>query len=135
MTPKTLAVVIAAALLSTAADARQQPDAAAKPATTGPSTSLGAGNPALGKQLYLDYSCWACHGYNAQTGNGARLLPPRFTERQFTLYLRTPRTRQMPAFSAKVMSDADAAHIYAYVLSLPREPQLKDVPLLDQLPK
>jgi len=116
---------IAAAGLLTALVAAQQPTQS--PATTG--------NASLGKQLYLDYSCWACHGYNAQTGNGARLLPPRFTERQFTLYLRTPRTRQMPAYTAKVLSDADAAHIFAYILSLPREPQLKDVPLLNQLPK
>jgi mono/diheme cytochrome c family protein len=105
----------------------QQPAATQKPTTTG--------QAAAGKELYLDYSCWACHGYNAQTGNGARLLPPRVNERQFTLYLRAPRTPQMPAYSIKVMSDADAANIYAYLLSLPREPEVKDVPLLNQLPK
>jgi len=122
----TLIATIAAVtgLLSTTSGA-QQPAEPPKP----------TGNATLGRQLYLDYSCWACHGYNAQTGNGARLLPPRFSERQFTLYLRTPRTRQMPAYTAKVLSDAEAAHIYAYVLSLPREPSLKDVPLLNQLPK
>jgi len=119
-----LLVAAVAALLSTTTGAQQ-------PAESQKLT----GNATLGKQLYLDYSCWACHGYNAQTGNGARLLPPRFTERQFMLYLRAPRTRQMPAYTAKVLSDADAAHIYAYILSLPREPQLKDVPLLNQLPK
>lgn len=37
--------------------------------------------------------------------------------------------------TAMVLSDADAANIYAYVLSLPREPEVKDVPLLNQLPK
>jgi mono/diheme cytochrome c family protein len=100
---------------------------AQKPATTGDATR--------GKQLYLDYSCYACHGYNAQTGNGQRLLPPRFTEQQFTLYIRTPRTLQMPAYSTKLLSDAEAADVYAYILSLPREPQLKDVPLLNDLPK
>ena len=120
-----IAVVGATALLAATAGAQQPPAESQKP----------TGNASLGKQLYLDYSCWACHGYNAQSGNGARLLPPRFTERQFTLYLRTPRTRQMPAYTAKVLSDADAAHLYAYILSLPREPQLKDVPLLNQLPK
>ena len=45
-----------------------------------------------GKQLFLDYSCYACHGYNAQTGNGQRLLPPRLTEQVFKLYIRAPRT-------------------------------------------
>jgi mono/diheme cytochrome c family protein len=88
-----------------------------------------------GKQLYLENSCYACHGYNAQTGNGQRLLPPRLTEQVFKLYIRAPRTPQMPAYSTKLISDAEAADIYAYILSLPREPELKDVPLLNQLPK
>jgi mono/diheme cytochrome c family protein len=122
-----IAIVSASALLVATAGAQQPAAEQQKPATTGSASA--------GQQLYLDYSCWACHGYNAQTGNGARLLPPRLTERQFTQYLRTPRTRQMPAYTAKVLSDADAAHIYAYILALPREPPLKDVPLLNQLPK
>ena len=100
---------------------------AAKPVTTGDATR--------GRQLFLDYSCYACHGYNAQTGNGQRLLPPRLTQQVFTLYIRAPRTQQMPAYSTKLISDAEAADIYAYILSLPREPDLKDVPLLNQLPK
>lgn len=100
---------------------------AQKPATTG--------NAVRGKQLYLEYSCYACHGYNAQTGNGQRLLPPRLTEQAFRLYIRAPRTPQMPAYSTKLISDVEAADIYAYILSLPREPELKDVPLLNQLPK
>lgn len=124
---KTLVAAAAAGLLATTASAQQQPATTSKPPTTG--------NAALGKQLYMDYSCWACHGYNAQTGNGVRLLPPRLNERQFTLYVRAPRTLQMPAYSVKVLSDTDAAHIYAYILSLPREPASKDVPLLNQLPR
>jgi mono/diheme cytochrome c family protein len=107
--------------------ATQQLPAGQKPTTTG--------NASLGKQLYLDYSCWACHGYNAQTGNGARLLPPRLNQQQFTLYIRAPRTLQMPAYSVKVLTDVDAANIYAYISSLPREPATKDVPLLNQLPR
>ena len=45
-------------------------------------------------------------------GNGPRLQPPRLTEQQFALYIRAPRTRQMPAYSTKVLSDAEAADIY-----------------------
>jgi mono/diheme cytochrome c family protein len=110
-----------------AAAVHAQGTGAQKPATTG--------NAVRGKQLYLDYSCYACHGYNAQTGNGQRLLPPRLTEQVFTLYIRAPRTPQMPAYSTKLLSDTQAADIYAYILSLPREPELKDVPLLNQLPR
>jgi mono/diheme cytochrome c family protein len=92
-----------------------------------------AGSAERGKPLYLSYGCYACHGYNGQTGNGPRLQPPRLNPSQFQLYIRAPRTMQMPAYTAKVLSEAEAADIYAYVVSLPREPELKDVPLLGQL--
>ena len=98
-----------------------------------PPAPTTTGNPTAGKPLYLDYGCYACHGFNAQTGNGQRLLPPRLNQQQFVLYIRGPRTQQMPAFSQKMLSDAQVADIYAYVLSLPRAPELKDIPLLNQL--
>jgi mono/diheme cytochrome c family protein len=113
----------AAALLTTAMTAEQPQGAPASTAT---------GNATRGEPLYLDYGCYACHGYNGQTGNGPRLLPPRLSQQQFTLYLRAPRTMQMPAYTTKVLTDEEAVDIYTYVLSLPREPQLKDVPLLNQ---
>jgi mono/diheme cytochrome c family protein len=127
---KMLGPVLIACLAATffTATVHAQGTAAAQKSTT-------TGNAVRGKQLYLEFSCYACHGYNAQTGNGQRLLPPRLTEQVFKLYIRAPRTPQMPAYSTKLISDAEAADIYAYILSLPREPDLKDVPLLNQLPK
>ena len=117
-----LAATLAVAVVHTQGAAAPQ-----RPATTG--------NAVRGKQLFLEYSCYACHGYNAQTGNGQRLLPPRLPEQVFKQYIRAPRTPQMPAYRTKLISDAEAADIYAYILSLPREPELKDVPLLNQLLK
>ncbi len=128
--------VAAAACVVAAIDAQGGRGSAGQPQGAAPVPAQATtGSAARGKQLYLDYSCYACHGYNAQTGNGQRLLPPRLTQQVFTLYIRAPRTRQMPAYSTKLLSDAEAADIYAYILSLPREPELKDVPLLNQLPK
>jgi len=124
---KTAFTSIAAVLIAVGASSAQAPVApAAAPATTG--------NATRGKDLYLSYSCYACHGYNAQTGNGQRLLPLRMNQQVFSLYIRTPKTPGMPTYSQKVLSDAQAADIYAYVLSLPKAPELKDVPLLNQLP-
>ena len=100
-----------------------------------PATATTTGNAMRGKELFLSYSCYACHGYNAQTGNGARLLPMRMNQQVFSLYIRAPKTQGMPAYSTKMISDAQAADIYAYVLSLPKAPELKDVPLLNQLPQ
>jgi len=128
---------VAAALVIVASaggvGAQQPPAAPATAASLQKPTTTGSVQ--RGKPLYLEFGCYACHGYNGQTGNGPRLQPPRLTEQQFGLYIRAPRTTQMPAYTAKVLSDAEAADIYAYVLSLPREPERKDVPLLDQLPK
>ena len=133
MTGRVLAATIMTLTVITV-HARQAPtpSSSAAPAIAAPQQKT-SGDATQGKRLYLEYSCWACHGYTAQTGNGQRLQPPRLEERQFVAYLRTPRTRQMPAYSSKVMSDREAADIYAFVLSLPREPETKDVPLLDGL--
>ena len=127
MVTRTLGVIATAVLLFAV------PTQAQAPATQQPAPTT-TGDATRGKPLYLAYSCYACHGYNAQTGNGQRLLPPRLNQQQFVLYIRTPRTAGMPPFSAKMIPDAQAADIYAYVLSLPKAPELKDVPLLNQLP-
>jgi mono/diheme cytochrome c family protein len=100
-----------------------------------PAAQTTTGNATRGKDLYLSYSCYACHGYDAQTGNGARLMPMRMNQQVFSLYIRAPKTPGMPAYSQKLLTDAQAADIYAYVLSLPKAPELKDVPLLGQLPR
>lgn len=107
----------------------QQPSSAPGAASTAATTGVAE----RGKPLFVSYGCYACHGYNGQTGNGSRLQPSRLTEQQFALYIRAPRTRQMPAYTTKVLTDADAADIFAYVVSLPREPELKNVPLLAAL--
>jgi mono/diheme cytochrome c family protein len=122
-----LSLALLFASLSLSALAAQQPSS--PPAVAQTPAATGAAD--RGKPLYLAYGCYACHGYNAQTGNGPRLQPPRMTAPQFTLYIRAPRTRQMPAYTTKVLSDTEATDIFAYVVSLPREPELKDVPLLN----
>jgi mono/diheme cytochrome c family protein len=129
---KTALAAIGIVCISVGIGAAQAPTLPAGAQAAAPTTT---GNALRGKDLYLSYSCYACHGYNAQTGNGQRLLPPRLNEQQFVLYIRTPRTPGMPPYSAKLISDAQAADIYAYVLSLPKAPELKDVPLLNQLPQ
>ncbi len=127
---KTVLVSLVVVWMTAGASSAQAPAAGARPAA--PATT---GNATSGKDVYLSYSCYACHGYNAQTGNGPRLLPQRMAQQPFVQYLRQPRTAGMPTYSQKVMSDAQAADIYAYVLSLPKAPELKDVPLLGQLPQ
>ena len=91
------------------------------------------GNVENGKKLYVDYSCYACHGFSGQNGPGKRLVPMKMVAPVFTAYVRSPGTAQMPSYSAKVLSDAQLADIWAYVRALPDSPAAKDIPLVQQL--
>jgi mono/diheme cytochrome c family protein len=90
------------------------------------------GDATKGKELFLKYSCYACHGFSGQNGSGARLVPMRMTTAAFTAYVRSPRTRQMPSFSTKVLSDEQLADIHAYIKTLPASKPAKDIPALEQ---
>ena len=73
--------------------------------------------------------CYQCHGYEAQgsSSTGPRLGPRPIAFAAFSRYVRQP-TGQMPPYTAKVVSDAELANIYAFVRSRP-EPA-KDILLL-----
>ena len=106
-------------------------------------TSPVSGNAANGKQLFYNYGCYACHGYNGETG--ARPFVGRWgnlgTEQTFLTFLRgranvapvTPAT-SMPNFSQDVMSDKQAKDIYAYIRTFKSSaPELKDIPTLNAI--
>jgi mono/diheme cytochrome c family protein len=96
-------------------------------------TPQTAGNIENGKKLFNRDGCWECHGYAGQGGrDGARLAETALTTAQFTRYIRRP-TGAMPAYIDKVVSDADAADLWAYVRSLTGPKAAKDVPLLTEL--
>ena len=97
--------------------------AQAQPASTG--------NVQAGRDLYLRYSCYACHGYDGHGGAGARLVPMRMTVERFTAYVHNP--RQMPPYSVKLLSDAQLGDVWAYIKSLPASPDAKDIPLLARI--
>jgi len=107
------------------------------PAPTSPVT----GNAGSGKSLYYAYGCYACHGYNGETG--ARPFVGRWgnlsTEQAFISFLRgranvaplTPST-SMPNFGAETLSDKQAKDIYAYIRSFKSSaPPLKDAAALN----
>jgi len=92
-----------------------------------------AGDARRGEGYYMKYGCWECHGYTGQTGNGARLVSTALNANGFMNYIRNPRTNQMPLYSAKVISDQDAADLFAYIKTFKRPPEAKDIPLLQQI--
>ena len=116
-----------ALLLASAAGNTQTPAPAPANAATG--------NATHGKELFVKYSCYACHGFSGQNGNGARLVPMKFPQAGFIAYVRNPpRANQMPSFSPRVLADADLADIYAYIKTLPdSSPAPASIPILSRI--
>jgi len=86
------------------------------------------GDAANGKKLFETIGCFECHGFAGQGGAGPKLIdPPAFPA--FILQLRTPR-QVMPPYTAKVLSDQQAADIYAHLQEFPKPPDPKTIPLL-----
>jgi mono/diheme cytochrome c family protein len=96
-----------------------------------------------GKGLYYGYGCYACHGYNGETG--ARPFVGRWgnltTEQTFLTFLRgranvapvTPST-SMPNFSEASLPDRAAKDIYAYIRTFKSSgPEVKDIPALSAI--
>lgn len=92
------------------------------------------GDPKKGKDIFLAYTCYGCHGFSGQNGPGMRLAPMRLPAATFIGMVRNPREpNRMPPYSAKVMTDAQLTDVWAYLKTLPDSPAAKDIPLLQQL--
>jgi mono/diheme cytochrome c family protein len=78
------------------------------------------GSAANGRKLFVSVGCYQCHGYEAQgsTATGPRLGPRPLPLAALSRYVRKP-AGQMPPYTAKVLSDAELADIYAFLQSLP----------------
>ncbi|MEQ5842970.1 c-type cytochrome [Paraburkholderia acidicola] len=84
-----------------------------------------------GRALYVKKGCYECHGYAAQGAllTGPALGPSPVPLPAMIAYVRAPKG-QMPPYSAKILSDGDAADIHAWLASVPSSPALEHVPLL-----
>jgi mono/diheme cytochrome c family protein len=103
----------------------------AQTGTASAQSGASTGDVKRGKELFLAYKCYACHGYSGQNGPGARLVPMRMNLVGFMAYVRNP--RQMPPYSAQAVSNQDLIDIFSYVQTLPRSPAAADIPLLSQI--
>jgi mono/diheme cytochrome c family protein len=108
-----------------------------------PPTSPVTGSSVSGKALYYSYSCYACHGYNGETGRAfvGNWSSNLASEENFIRFLRgranvaplTPST-SMPNFAESTMSDRQAKDIYAYIRTFkPVQPDVKNIPQLNQI--
>src|SRR5262245_11048680 len=93
-------------------------------------SGASTGNAANGKTLFLKNGCYECHGTVGQGGTGPRLAPNPLPTERLIAYVRKP--AGMPAYSAKVMSDAELADVRAYLATIPAPPPVNTIPLLNQ---
>jgi mono/diheme cytochrome c family protein len=120
MTNRIIVTVVASCLLAATL-------AAQVPVTPPAPTGVAAGNVTRGKELYeKTLRCYACHGFDAQTGS-PRLVPMNRTEELFLSYVRKPATPAMPSFADA--QARDLVDVYAYIRSIPQA-----APALDTLP-
>ena len=94
-----------------------------------------AGDAANGKQVYLKMRCFTCHGRAGQGGAfnypAPALAALELPVEAFQAFLREP-PNDMPAFSTALLSDQDAADMWAWLHGLPGRKAVKDFPLLNQ---
>ena len=117
-----------AAVLVAVVDVLERHGPCVVPAET--SAAAPVGNAANGKVLYGKIGCYQCHSEQGQGGTqGPRLGPKPIAFQAFLRYVRSPRG-EMPPYKPKVLSDKDAADVYAFLQALPPPPPLSTLPLL-----
>ena len=88
---------------------------------------------ARGRDTFMRVGCYECHGTVGQGGSaGLKLAPEPLPVEALTQFLRGT-TGAMPAYSEKVLSDAQVADIHAYLASIPAPPPIDKIPLLRDL--
>lgn len=102
-------------------------------AQAGAANGAPAGDAARGRALFVQDGCYECHGYVGQGSirTAPALAPKPAPYATFTAQLREPADR-MPAYTEKVLSDAQMADLYAYLVSLPPSPDPASIALLQQ---
>ena len=102
-----------------------------------------SGDSQQGAELYYDFACYSCHGYNATmrvplVGDASGIMS---SEAIFLNYLRlraeqnpTNPKNSMPNYSADTLSDEQARDIYAYIVSLVDDPpEVADNPIMQEM--
>ena len=101
------------------------------------------GDVEKGEQLYYNFACYSCHGYNATmrvplVGNASGIMS---SEQVFLTYLRLRADQNpinpknaMPNYAASTLSDEQALDIYAYIKALKDEsPEVDDTPVMQEI--
>jgi mono/diheme cytochrome c family protein len=97
--------------------------------------SAFAADAKKGKDAFMTYGCWQCHGTEGQgssiTSGGKVLAPDPMPLETFVAFVRSS-DRTMPPYSEKVLSNEALADMHAYLVSIPKTKDYKSIPLLNQ---
>src|SRR4051794_775195 len=100
------------------------------------SLTLGAGaavaaDAAKGKQNFMKYGCWQCHGTVGQGSpvSGPKLAPGPLPFEAMSAFIRNSR-RAMPPYREEVLPKADLEDIHAYLSSIPAAADPNTIDLL-----
>ncbi len=117
MTHRTTAIAAIAILFSVVAGAQ---------------TPAATGDAKRGKDLFeKTLRCYACHGFDAQTGS-PRLVPMVRSQEAFLAYVRKPATPGMPSFADA--PERDLTDVYAYIRSIPQAaPPVDGIPIIKSI--
>ena len=98
--------------------------------TFGPAVAV-AQSAEKGQVAYVKHGCWQCHGFAAQGGiAGPKLAPDPMPLVALTAFVRHTRGA-MPPYQEAILSSADLADIHAWLQSLPKAQDYKNIPLLN----
>ena len=102
-----------------------------------------SGDPKKGAELFYDFACYSCHGYNATmrvplVGDTSGIMS---NEAVFLNYLRLRADQNpinpknsMPNYSVSTLNDEQAKDIYAYLVSLKDDPpEIEDIPVFIEM--
>jgi mono/diheme cytochrome c family protein len=99
------------------------------------SAPVFAADAAKGKDAFLKFGCWQCHGIEGQgspvTSQGKVLAPDPMPLDNFIAFVRST-NRAMPPYSEQVLSNEDLGDMHAYLSSIAKGKDYKSIPLLDQ---
>jgi len=93
--------------------------------------AAAAGSAEKGKAAYVKHGCWQCHGYMGQGGiAGKKLAPDPLLLEAMSAFVRNT-TGAMPPYQKAILSDTDLSDIHAWLQSLPKARDYKQIPLLN----
>ena len=93
--------------------------------------SAHAADADKGKGAYVKHGCWQCHGFVGQGGiAGPKLAPDVKPLAFYSAFVRNS-NGPMPPYTQAILSEGDLADLHAYLMSQPKAPDPKTIPLLN----